>query len=350
MDDIPPLLVDVSAQPSIDDIEPVPVTVVTGYLGSGKTTLLQYLATHSTKKIAVVLNEFGNTSDIEKSLVVRNTSSDVDVEEWIELDNGCMCCTAKAAGVTAIEKLIVNSVKRGKKIDHVIVETSGLANPANVATMFWLDSALMAKVKLNGIVTVVDARTFAKSQAESSLAGVQVALADLVVINKCDTLKSESEKQELVDLVRGISGLTEIATCEYGKVDCDLILDLNASPDSNKIDGYTKQDSHSEHGLATAHIDLSELETRPYDFEKLERKIQHLLWENEINGNSLEIYRTKGRIQLPREKKTKIVQAVREVYEIVDVPYEPEADFKLVFIGKNTKMLESEIQKYLLDV
>lgn len=343
MEDVVPRLVDV-ADEDHDDAAPVPVTVVTGYLGSGKSTLLQHLATHSPLKIAVVLNEFGNTSDIERSLVVESSDAP-GVAQWVELDNGCMCCTAKAAGVAAIEKLVLGSLRQGKRIDHVVVETSGVADPAKVAGMFWLDSALMAKVRLNGVVAVVDARTFAQSYAESSHAGVQVACADLVLLNKCDTVP-ESELARVEALVTSTNGAAPVLRCQYGRVDPRSIFELDAyAPQVSRHIASACSDA-GEHSLSTVTVDFGGL-AGALDLAGFERKLQHVLWERELDGQPLEVHRTKGRLQLPGQ--TKIVQGVRDVYEIVDVAHDPGADFKLVLIGKNVKELESALQAYFVE-
>lgn len=350
MDDVP-LLVDVSENihELDEDVKAVPVTVVTGYLGSGKSTMLQYLAKNSTKKIAVVLNEFGNTSDIEKSLVIRNQENGMDVEEWVELDNGCMCCTAKDAGVAAIEKLIQRNKKSGKPIDHVIIETSGLADPAKIAAMFWLDNALLANVKLDGVVTVVDAKTFCKSFDENKLAGIQVACADVILVNKCDTT-SQIEVERVKNIVNGINSAAKVYSTTYGQAKPDQVmgLDAYAQSSSNRFTELTKDQKSDSHGLSTVAIDLCRINS--FNIESFERKIQHLLWENELNGSRVVIHRTKGRLQLHKEKQTKIIQAVRDVYEIVNIPYEPNADFKIIFIGENIKELENELSRFLLDI
>merc|ERR1719510_1504285 len=131
----------------------VPVTIITGQLGSGKTTLLTYILTEQhNKKIAVILNEFGTESADEKSMSVG--SGGELYSEWLELRNGCLCCSVKDNGVKAIENLME---KRGK-FDYILLETTGFADPAPVAGMFWLDEELGADVYLDGVVTVIDSK------------------------------------------------------------------------------------------------------------------------------------------------------------------------------------------------
>ncbi|KAL1462260.1 hypothetical protein WDU94_014109 [Cyamophila willieti] len=133
------------------ELKPVPVTIITGYLGAGKTTLLNYILTEQhDKKIAVILNEFGEGSAMEKSVSVGNSGN--LYEEWLELKNGCLCCSVKDNGVKAIENLML---KRGK-FDYILLETTGLADPGPIAKVFWLDKELGSDIYLDGIVTVVD--------------------------------------------------------------------------------------------------------------------------------------------------------------------------------------------------
>ncbi|GME82966.1 unnamed protein product [Ambrosiozyma monospora] len=127
----------------------VPVTIITGYLGSGKSTLLNQIAKRGDRKLAVILNEFGDSIGIEKSLTVQDKENG-SYEEWLDLGNGCLCCTVKDNGVTAIERLVAKK----KGFDHILLETTGLADPAPIATMFWLDDALASNVYIDGVVTV----------------------------------------------------------------------------------------------------------------------------------------------------------------------------------------------------
>nr|CAD7430925.1 unnamed protein product [Timema monikensis] len=126
--------------------KPVPVTIITGYLGAGKTTLLNYVLTEQhDKKIAVILNEFGEGSALEKSVSVGQDGE--LFEEWLELRNGCLCCSVKDNGVKAIENLMT---KRGK-FDYILLETTGLADPGPIASIFWLDKELGSDISLDGV-------------------------------------------------------------------------------------------------------------------------------------------------------------------------------------------------------
>lgn len=346
-DDQPPQLVDINdLQTEAKTFDPVPVTIVTGYLGSGKSTLLKHiLQSNHGKKIALILNEFGQTSDIEKSLNIRNSDSDgSQADQWVELDNGCMCCTAKDAGVAAIEKLM----ERQGRYDYIIIETSGVADPAPIASMFWLDDALQSKVKLDGVVTVVDAHTILKSLSEGELASLQIACSDVILVNKCD-LASPEQVSEVEAKVHSINGAARIAHCQYGDIGTgSLILDLNAYSNTTSadiLDNVHETDSrhsHADHALSTVVIKLPTLNSQK--LADVEAKIQHVLWENDVSGHNVVVHRLKGKLQV-EPGHTKIVQGVREIYEITDVTYEPEGICKLVFIGKGLADAEIELRK-----
>ncbi|XP_068082034.1 zinc-regulated GTPase metalloprotein activator 1-like [Anabrus simplex] len=131
----------------------LPVTVITGYLGAGKTTLLHYiLREQEEKKIAVLMNEIGPGMNLDEKVVVAKSGQLTD--EWLELANGCLCCSAKDNGVKALETLM----KKKGKIDYIIVETTGLADPGPIASAFWMDKALESDIYLDGVVTIVDSK------------------------------------------------------------------------------------------------------------------------------------------------------------------------------------------------
>jgi G3E family GTPase len=154
----------------------IPVTVLTGYLGAGKTTLLNRILTEDHgKRYAVIVNEFGETG-IDNDLVV-----DAD-EEIFEMNNGCICCTVRGDLIRIIDGLM----KRKGKFDSIIIETTGLADPAPVAQTFFVDDDVRAKTRLDAVVTVVDARWFLERLTDTTEAEDQVAFADVILLNKTD--------------------------------------------------------------------------------------------------------------------------------------------------------------------
>lgn len=232
----------------------VPVTIVTGYLGSGKTTFLNYILTEQhQKKIAVILNEFGEGSALEKSLSVGQ-NGDL-FEEWLELRNGCLCCSVKDNGVKAIENLM----KKKGKFDYILLETTGLADPGPIASLFWLDSDLCSDVTLDGIITIVDSKyglkqiTEEKSDIPINEAVRQIALGDIIIVNKEDLVPPE-ELSHLKTQIKSINSQADLITTSHGRVDLDAVLDLKLY---NNADGSRLWKSTSYHSPSTPHLDLT---------------------------------------------------------------------------------------------
>ncbi|HEX2539299.1 MAG TPA: GTP-binding protein, partial [Pseudolabrys sp.] len=173
--------------------EKIPVTVLTGYLGAGKTTLLnRILSEPHGKKFAVIVNEFGEIG-IDNDLVVNAD------EEVFEMNNGCICCTVRGDLVRIIEGLM----RRKGKFDAIIVETTGLADPAPVAQTFFMDENVGAKTRLDAVVTVADAKWLKDRLKDAPEAKNQIAFADVILINKADLVKPE----ELADVEARIRGI-----------------------------------------------------------------------------------------------------------------------------------------------
>ena len=174
--------------------EKVPVTVLTGYLGAGKTTLLnRILSEPHGKKYAVIVNEFGEIG-IDNDLVVGAD------EEVFEMNNGCICCTVRGDLVRILDGLM----KRKGKFDAIIVETTGLADPAPVAQTFFVDEDVQKNARLDAVVTVADAKWLSDRLKDAPEAKNQIAFADVIVLNKTD-LVSKPELSEVEARIRGIN-------------------------------------------------------------------------------------------------------------------------------------------------
>lgn len=194
-----------------------PVTVLTGYLGAGKTTLLNRILTgdHG-KRYAVIVNEFGEIG-IDNDLIV-----DVD-EELFEVNNGCVCCTVRGD----LMRILTGLFKRKGRFDGVIVETTGLADPAPVAQTFFFDEEIAARTRLDAIVTVVDAAHVEARLADSAEAQNQVAFADVIVLNKLDAV-SVADADRIEARLRSLNGAARVVRTHRADAPLDALLDIGA--------------------------------------------------------------------------------------------------------------------------
>ncbi|KAK1831371.1 COBW domain-protein 1 [Podospora conica] len=341
-DEAPPDLVEVGSNvPEEEKPVKVPITIVTGYLGAGKTTLLNYILTaQHGKKVAVIMNEFGDSLDIEKSLTVNKDGE--SVEEWLEVGNGCICCSVKDTGVNAIESLME---KKGK-FDYILLETTGLADPGNLAPLFWVDEGLASTIYLDGIVTLVDAKNILRSLDDPSgkvegheegdrahdhdgpvmtTAHVQISHADVIVVNKSDLVTGE-ELDAVIARIQSINGLAKLHVTKQSVVPQleGVLLDLHAYDRVDEIDRAEKGHSHLDKTISTLTIPLPVLTDQM--LKNTDAWLRSVLWENVLPGHkteaekhAFEIHRLKGRLVL-EDNGEKMVQGVRELFEIFDSP------------------------------
>ena len=201
--------------PETDIQTRTPVTVLTGFLGSGKTTLLNRILTENHgKRIAVIENEFGEVG-VDNELVVNAE------EEIFEMNNGCICCTVRGDLI----RILGNLMKRKDRFDYIIIETTGLADPAPVAQTFFVDEEMKHKLALDGIVTLVDAKHIWQHIDDSDEAKEQIAFADVILLNKVDLVPPD-EVDKLEARIRAMNPAARIHRTQDARIDMDRILGL----------------------------------------------------------------------------------------------------------------------------
>jgi G3E family GTPase len=301
----------------------IPVTVLTGYLGAGKTTLLnRILSENHGRKYAVVINEFGELG-VDNDLVV-----DTD-EEVFEMNNGCICCTVRGDLI----RIVGGLMKRRGKFDGIIIETTGLANPAPVAQTFFVDEGVRAKTRLDAIVTVVDAKNLPARLEDSAEAAAQIAFADVIVLNKTD-LVSPEELEAVEGKIREINRFARIHRTQRSAVDIAAVLDQGAF-DLQRILSDVQPDflEDTDHEHNDDIVSMSFEVTRPIDPEKFNQWISQLLQEK-----GQDLLRTKGILHYTGEDRRFAFQAVHMIADgdfIGPWPVGEERKSRLVFIGRN---------------
>jgi G3E family GTPase len=313
--------------------------VLTGFLGAGKTTLLnRILKENHGKRIAVIENEFGEVG-IDDGLIEMSKSKLETEENIVEMNNGCICCTVRGDLIAGLKKFIKNAKKSGKTLDAVIIETTGLADPAPVAQTFFADEFVQQKMALDGIITLVDAKHIIAHLDEVKPDGVeneaieQVAFADRIVLNKTD-LVDEAHLVEVERRIRMINHSVQIRRCQKSAVDMDYILGIGAF----SLDKIMQMDSafleeHKPHQHDDRVTSVGFSIKGEVDQKKLNDWIGWLLQEK---GN--DIFRCKGILAVKGMKEKYVFQAVHMAF--AGSPQKAwgdseERECKLVFIGKN---------------
>jgi len=196
-------------------MDTTPVTILTGFLGAGKTTLLNRILTEEHGlRIAVIENEFGEVG-IDHELVINAD------EELFEMNNGCICCTVRGDLI----RILGNLMKRKDKFDHILIETTGLADPGPVVQTFFVDDEMKEKLHVNGIVTLVDAKHILEHLDDSDEAREQIAFADLLLLNKTD-LVDEAALSALENRIRGMNALAKIQRTQNADIPISTVLGI----------------------------------------------------------------------------------------------------------------------------
>ncbi|MDX2028447.1 MAG: GTP-binding protein [Alphaproteobacteria bacterium] len=316
-------------------MNPIPVTVLTGYLGAGKTTLLnRILSEPHGKKYAVIVNEFGEIG-IDNDLVVGAD------EEIFEMNNGCICCTVRGDLI----RIIGGLMKRVQGFDGILIETTGLADPGPVAQTFFVDQEVAARTKLDSIVTVVDAKHLPQRLKDSREAGEQIAFADVIILNKSDLVSAE-EMKKVEGAIRSINAFARIVPAERCQVPLDKILGLGSFDLKNILEhepdflghghkhhhghDHHHHHDHGRHDSAVTSVALAL--DKPLDAVRFEG------WMSELRANKgPDLLRYKGILDIKGNSKPLAIQGVHMMMEGSNLA--PWGDgvrrSRIVFIGRN---------------
>ncbi|HJV81644.1 GTP-binding protein [Noviherbaspirillum sp.] len=328
----------------------VPATILTGFLGAGKTTLLnRVLREPHGHRIAVIENEFGQ-ENIDNEILVQESN-----EQIVEMSNGCVCCTVRGDLILALGALAQKRDAGELSFDHIVIETTGLANPGPVAQTFFMDDEVAAHYMLDAVITVVDAKHAMQQLDEHEEAQRQVGFADKLLLSKTDLVSSD-EVDMLISRLKRINPRAPIGKVDFGQIPISDVFDLRGFNLNDKLEidpDFLAEDEHDhEHHACGDHCDHDHghhdhhhshhsdeiaafvfKSDRPFDTAKLD----------EFLGNLVQVFgprmlRYKGVLWMDGADRKVVFQGVHQMMG-TDIgakwPENEARGSKMVFIGKN---------------
>ncbi|MDQ3623666.1 MAG: GTP-binding protein [Verrucomicrobiota bacterium] len=313
--------------------KPIPVTILTGFLGAGKTTLLNYiLQQQHGYKFAVIINEIGRIG-IDGALIEKTD------EDILEMSNGCLCCTVRKDLVKGVQNLL----KKGQ-FDYLLIETTGIADPAPVAQTFLNIPALQQFVRMDSIITVVDCEQIEKQMRDTETAREQIAMADFLLLNKTDLVGAE-QLQRLEEQVRALNPQASVFRTNHSQVNLKELLDMHAFDVDQKLaadpEFLNELNQRHHHDIVSFSFEFE----RPFVVEKFEMFVTQL-------SEKEKVFRSKGFLAIAGNPRRAIFHGVNNRFTIMwDRLWEKgeQRHSQLVFIGKSLdeSKLRAELEKCL---